>query len=808
MDTPQLTQEELNALIDEAHALKRKVAAHAHGAEAAKRAVRAGVDSIEHGSFLDDEALDMMKQHGTYYVPTLMALQGLSEQMEAGMYIPPAIRAKAELAMTSLHKTFQKALAKGVKIGLGTDAAVYPHGRNAEEFHQMVDLGMKPIDALKAGTSADADLLGLADKIGTLEAGKDRRHCGRARQSGRKYPADGTCRFRDERRRGLQRRARCGTLTRRDSGGAALRPSQLESRESWMTVSPETTSPPNPRSSSGRDWLLALVVSLATALAIISPYFWKGNASGHDFSFHAASWMDAAAQWRDGILYPRWADGANFGFGEPRFIFYPPLSWMFGAALSFVVPWLYVPAVFIVLTQTMAGLSAFALGRRLFPQRGALLCAVCYAANPYALLIVYMRSDFAEQLALVFFPVLILATLEATGAVQTSLGTPRRIVFLAIVFAAVWLTNAPAGVIASYGLTVFFIWRAMATKSCRPLLNGSAGLALGFGLIGFYLLPAAYEQRWVNISQALASGLQPAQNFLYAMIADEEHNAFNRVASGAAVLMMALTAIFACIAFPRDKKTRSEPVTRAVWSTLLVLAVTAAFMMLRVSGIFWTLLPKLRFVQFPWRWMSLLAIPFACFIAATIARKTMRRYWAVLLAAVLVAVLGCTATWMVSRTWWDSEDIPLLREAIDHDEGFEGVDEYDPKGDDHTDLPEKSARIKLLNAAQKAAAAQQLRIHVERWSAERKEIRVTTREPIRVALRILNYPAWRVEVNDAVVIPEQTKENNEMVVPLAAGSSHVVVRFTRTSDRTAGAAVTLASMLIAVLLFFASRERT
>jgi len=172
VDTPQLTQEEMNALIDEAHALKRKVAAHAHGAEAAKRAIRAGVDSIEHGTFLDDEAMDMMKQRGTYYVPTLMALQGLSEQMQAGMYIPPTIRAKAEQAMTSLHKTFQKALAKNIKIGLGTDAAVYPHGRNGEEFHQMVDLGMKPVDALKAGTSVDAELLGLADKIGSLEAGK------------------------------------------------------------------------------------------------------------------------------------------------------------------------------------------------------------------------------------------------------------------------------------------------------------------------------------------------------------------------------------------------------------------------------------------------------------------------------------------------------------------------------------------------------------------------------------------------------------------------------------------------------------
>src|SRR5271163_436792 len=172
VDTPQLTQAELDALVDEAHALKLKTAAHAHGAEGAKRAIRAGIDSIEHGSFRDDEALEVMKQHGTYYVPTLMAIQGLSEQIAKGVAIPPPMKVKAELAIASLHQTFQKALAKNIKIGLGTDAAVYPHGRNAEEFHQMVDLGMKPVDALKAGTSADADLLGLTAKIGTLEANK------------------------------------------------------------------------------------------------------------------------------------------------------------------------------------------------------------------------------------------------------------------------------------------------------------------------------------------------------------------------------------------------------------------------------------------------------------------------------------------------------------------------------------------------------------------------------------------------------------------------------------------------------------
>jgi imidazolonepropionase-like amidohydrolase len=172
VDTPQLTQEELNALVDEAHALRLKVATHCHGAEAGKRAVLAGVDSIEHGTFLNDEDLDLMKQHGTYYVPTLMAVQGLDEQIKKGLYLPPLIQMKAQMAIDHIRKTFQNAISKGVNIGLGTDAAVYPHGRNAEEFHQMTDLGMKPIDALKAGTSSDAKLLNIADRTGSLEVSK------------------------------------------------------------------------------------------------------------------------------------------------------------------------------------------------------------------------------------------------------------------------------------------------------------------------------------------------------------------------------------------------------------------------------------------------------------------------------------------------------------------------------------------------------------------------------------------------------------------------------------------------------------
>ena len=138
----------------------------------AKRAIRAGIDSIEHGTFLDDEALHMMKARGTRFVPTLMATWWISDRLEHGVYYPPPIAAKARLAIAAIHQTFQRALALGVPIGFGTDAGVYPHGKNAHEFALMAGLGMKPIDALKTAMSVDADLLGMANQIGTLEKGK------------------------------------------------------------------------------------------------------------------------------------------------------------------------------------------------------------------------------------------------------------------------------------------------------------------------------------------------------------------------------------------------------------------------------------------------------------------------------------------------------------------------------------------------------------------------------------------------------------------------------------------------------------
>jgi imidazolonepropionase-like amidohydrolase len=171
VDTPQITQEEMSAIVDEAHRLRKKTAAHAHGAEGAKVAIRAGIDSIEHGSFLDEEALRMMKERGTYLVPTLLAGEYVAGKASARHY-PPEIAAKAKAAEAARSATFRRALQMGVKVAFGTDSAVSPHGMNAGEFALLVAHGMSPAAALRTSSSAAA-LLGLEKSIGTLEAGKD-----------------------------------------------------------------------------------------------------------------------------------------------------------------------------------------------------------------------------------------------------------------------------------------------------------------------------------------------------------------------------------------------------------------------------------------------------------------------------------------------------------------------------------------------------------------------------------------------------------------------------------------------------------
>lgn len=552
-----------------------------------------------------------------------------------------------------------------------------------------------------------------------------------------------------------------------------------------------------------REWAGAAAVSLLVAIAVVSPFFFLGTASGHDISFHMASWLDAAGQWKQGVLLPRWTEWANFGYGEPRFIFYPPLSWLLGAFLGSVIPWSMVAAVFVVGVQTFAGISAFALLRRSVDSRWAsLFGAACFAANPYALVIIYARSDFAELLAMAFFPLLFGGAFRLCGFLEEQTDHSNRlhgIVFFAVVFAAVWLSNAPAAVIATYSVTFLFLFGALRQRSPRPVLHGAGGILLGLGLAGFYLIPAIYEQRWVNITDALAGGLTPAENFLYATTTDAEHDAFNRVASNIAVVLLVWCGAGALAAW---RARRHGGYRVATLLPLATLTAAVLILMLPMTLLLWRFLPELRFVQFPWRWMSVLALSVS-FMAAT---ATARFRW-IWLTVAAVAVASC-GHYIAKHTWWDTEDMPTLEAAMRSGEGFEGTDEYDPIGDDRSELAQKQPRAWFVSQAGKVEEQSDERIFVDRWTTEHRALRAVTTRDAHIAVRLLDYPAWQVSLNGNLMKPRHGAETKQMILPVAAGESRIEITFARTWDRTLGGWVSILTACGLMGLGLWSRKRT
>ena len=602
-------------------------------------------------------------------------------------------------------------------------------------------------------------------------------------------------------------------------------------------------------------WLPFLLIT-AIALGMILPIIFHGNASGHDFEVHLASWMEAAAQWRHGIIYPRWAPGAHSGFGEPRFIFYPPLSWLLGAALGTLLPWIAVPAAFAWVALTLAGLTTYVLVRESHPRPLALWAAALYATNPYNVVNIYFRSAFAELLASAIFPLAVLFALRLarsptypsravhTPETRKASANIRNIINLALVVAAIWLTNAPAAVITSYSLALLFVVATVHTRSFRPLWRGAAAGALGLAIAGFYIVPAVYEQKWVHIADAFSSPLRPEDNFFFTRSAPfawpnndpQTGDEFNFQISWLQItelglgIPLALSMIAAAKRWPR-RRASSRAATQAGSATsaeaapspapglllltaMLALGLAAAVLFLRPSLPLWRIFPYLRNIQFPWRWLFVLNLAIA--IGAAAGAGTGRfRYTSRFLVPFLWLLLKIyllagseIESHHLTLPVWDNSDISDYSAAIASGTGYEGLREYLPTDGDIEQLPDGAPQVALANADSPPA---KFKVVMEKWQVEEKRFAVESSGAAQLSLHLFNYPAWQVEVNGRPGAKQSDPDDGQLLVSVPAGRSDVRVFFARTPDRTAGGVISLAAItLIAAMfaaLFGAGRHR-
>ena len=522
---------------------------------------------------------------------------------------------------------------------------------------------------------------------------------------------------------------------------------------------------------------MPLLCIMSAAFAVEAPFFFLGTPSGHDVEFHLYSWLEVLGQWKQGVVYPRWAAMAHFAYGEPRFVFYPPASWTLGASLSAIFPWTLVPCLYIWIVLVAAGAAMFMLARQWLDRRDATFAAVLYAVNPYHLVTVYWRSSFAELLASALLPLLLLLVLRPDKNAR------RPTLYLALVLAGAWLVNAPAAVMIHYSLALLLVVLAWQRHSARVAMPAIAAILLGAALAAFYLIPAIYEQRWVDIAQSVSAGSRPLDNFLFVHTSDADHDAFNRLISWVAVAEILVTAAAAWLA--REWRSR----TPTLWYSLVIWAGACVILMFSLSNPLWIVLPKMRFMQFPWRWLLCLGIPFTLLTVFGVRR------WSARIAVYVASLCLLAFVWHhFQPPWWDtSADLREMQDNMTSGVGYEGTDEYTPVGAEPGSV-EKDARRVTVDGPAHAF------IRITQWSAEQKFFTAQMSAAGNLILRLFNYPAWRVEVNGHSVETSWREGTGQMLIPVDKGANRVQITLARTWDRTAGGWISGIAVLLTLTI--------
>ncbi|MBS1802569.1 MAG: hypothetical protein JST28_04350 [Acidobacteria bacterium] len=586
-----------------------------------------------------------------------------------------------------------------------------------------------------------------------------------------------------------------------------------------------------------RPFLGPLIICVAAFIATTPDLIW-GNSCGHDFDFHLASWIDARAAWGQGLVYPHWAPSPNWGAGEPRFVFYPPLTWMLGAAFGTIFPWKGVQLAILCSFLALTGLATRALARHLGLSEGPATLAGCAALfSGYSMFTAYERSAFGELAGGFWIPLLLLLILRdrKPQAQLFQRAFDGSAFLLAFVIAGAWLSNAPLGVMASYLLAAVALIVALIRRSWATILRASTGVALGIGLSALYLVPAAVEQRWVQIRQAVDDpGLAIENSFLFARHANpnlELHDVELLRVSIIAVIMLGIAVLAFFVAWRRGKL----PIDRSLWIPLALIPIAILFLQFPISLPIWNALPKLRFLQFPWRWLVALEAPMAIFFAAAVwpNRRWLRN--AVVAACSLLFIFITTASLFLFHQSCDAEDrVSGMLSAYQHGQGFEGVDEYAPPGADNSIVPigVPDACLVTNSTTILAAASSDGTIpewdpangHCDAtysWATQGGQIHTEHRKLLAdiphagfLILHLREYAAWQVRVNgrllafgaDPIIGPLPHRDDGMMAVPVPQGHITLAIDWATTRDMTASRWLSAISVILLLALCIAERR--
>ncbi len=581
---------------------------------------------------------------------------------------------------------------------------------------------------------------------------------------------------------------------------------------------PETGKVPSSRSFVGP------AIILLAALVAIAPQLFRGNTCGHDFDYHLVSWFDALQSWREGILYPRWTPSANFGAGEPRFVFYPPLTWMLGAALAAVLPWKLVPITLTFLTLAGTGLAARALARQVLSNGPATLAGCAALFSGYTLFTAYERTAFGELTGGFWIPLLLLFILRD----RRPSGSAWQRCFdgstapLAVALAGAWFSDIPLGILASYLMAGMALTAALLWRSWAPILRSTVAAALGFALTAIYMVPAVFEQRWITVQQATTLGYRIQDSWLFARHADQSlelHDLELFKISTIAVTMIAVALAGVLVSRLRG----NLPGKLRRWLPLALVPALVLFLQLPVSQSVWDTLPKLRFLQFPWRWLVALEAPMGVFFASAVWVARWRWRLAVLSACAAVFLAATIAAGFNFFQACDADDaVWAMLDTYHSGVGFEGGDEFEPPGADNSllamDLPDACLTTSPTTVLGQGPDGADLE-----WSPDQKSCEATFSmaknqgkapvEHLRVnafiqhagylILRLRSYPPWQVRVNGRILRGLPEREDGLMAVPVPQGKVGLAVDWTTTRDVIAGRWLSgIAIVLITALCLF------